>query len=168
MLTECAQKDTHVWRLVGTQTMATPALTLLAGPSWPSSDSWRRTTGRTFSSWLALLSLVANRFKNWNIFFLLKMKVMIRNLSLVLVVSTLIQTDPAGGWKDIHAVFCGDYISGLFLPHQPYPGCGSHGLWWTESGNSARGHRERGGVPAAPRATQEPGTGNFYSQQVNG
>lgn len=78
LLIGSAQKDTPAWRLGGTQTLATPVLTLLAGPSWPSSDSWPRTTGRTFSSWLALLSSVAYIFMTVDLeCFILKWKLCI-------------------------------------------------------------------------------------------
>lgn len=46
-----ARRATHAWKLGGIQTTATPALTASAGPSWLSSDSWRRTSGKTFTCW---------------------------------------------------------------------------------------------------------------------
>lgn len=46
-----ARRATHAWKLGGIQTTATPALTVSAGPSWLSSDSWHRTSGKTFTCW---------------------------------------------------------------------------------------------------------------------
>lgn len=61
---------------------------------------------------------------------------------LLLPLLSLIPTDSALSWEDLHGLLCSSDLHGLFLPGQPYPGCGGHGLRGAESGNHRWGLAE--------------------------
>lgn len=87
------------------------------------------------------------------------------SVNLFLLINVLLFPDSSCCWEDIHDIFCSGDFSGLFLPDQPDPGCGCHGLRRAESSNNGRSRAERGRISTDAGTTEEAtgsSTGTVY------